>query len=306
MLFSYSNTRSITVQTPAKLNLFLSIDHKRPDGFHDITSLMLSVSLYDTLVFMEEPSSEVKLHVVEANSLLPQQDRSQTHIPSGEENLVVRAIRLLQNRTGTNQGIRIQLSKRIPSEAGLGGGSSDAAATLFAANKLWQLGLSRNELQELAAELGSDSPFFLTESSSAICRGRGEMIEPVSVPHCLHFVVVRPATGLSTADVYQQCRVGNHSNDQQVEQLVNNLSSGQFHSLSSLILNDLQGPAETLNSEIITLKEFFSKQSVLGHMMSGSGTAYFGICRNRAQAKQIAARLRSTMKGHIFVVQNRL
>ncbi|WP_298859498.1 4-(cytidine 5'-diphospho)-2-C-methyl-D-erythritol kinase [uncultured Gimesia sp.] len=305
MLFSYSSTQSITVQTPAKLNLFLSIDHKRSDGFHDITSLMLSVGIYDTLVFMEEPSSEVKLQVVEANSLLPQQASQNAGIPTGEDNLVVQAIRLLQTKTGTRQGIRIQLTKRIPSEAGLGGGSSDAAATLFAANKLWQLGLSLNELQKLAAELGSDVPFFLTESSSAICRGRGEIIEPVSIPHCLHFVVVRPSTGLSTADVYRQCRVGNHSN-QQVNQLVQNLSSGQFHSLSSLIWNDLQAPAETLNSEILTLKDFFSKQSVLGHMMSGSGTAYFGICHNRAQASQIAARLRSTIKGHIFVVQNRL
>ena len=305
MLFSYSNTRSIIIQTPAKINLYLSIDQKRSDGFHDITSLMLSVGIYDTLVFMEEPSSEVKLHVVEANSLLPQQTKNQACIPSGEDNLVVRAIRLLQTKTNTHQGIRIQLTKRIPSEAGLGGGSSDAAATLFAANKLWQLGLSRNELQELAAELGSDVPFFLTESNSAICRGRGEIIEPVSVPHCLHFVVVRPRSGLSTADVYRQCRVGSHSADQ-VEQLVQNLSSGQFQSVSNLILNDLQAPAEKLNSEIGTLKEFFSKQSVLGHMMSGSGTAYFGICRNRAQARQIAARLRATIKGHIFVVQNRL
>jgi len=305
MLFSYSNTRSITVHAPAKLNLFLSIDHKRSDGFHDITSLMLSVGIYDTLAFTEEPSSEVELRVVEANSFLPQQAQVQTCIPSGEDNLVVRAIRLLQAKTGERRGIRIQLIKRIPSEAGLGGGSSDAAATLFAANKLWQLGLSLNELRELAAELGSDIPFFLTESTSAICRGRGEIIEPVSVPHCLHFVVVRPSSGLSTADVYRHCRVGNHSADQ-IGQLVDNLASGQFHSLSSLMLNDLQAPAEKLNSEILILKDYFSKQSVLGHMMSGSGTAYFGICHNSAQARQIAARLRSTIKGRIFVVQNRL
>ncbi len=182
MLFSYSNTRSITVHAPAKLNLFLSIDHKRSDGFHDITSLMLSVGIYDTLVFTEEPSSEVELRVVEANSLLPQQTQVQTCIPCGEDNLVVRAIRLLQAKTGQHRGIRIQLTKRIPSEAGLGGGSSDAAATLFAANKLWQLGLSLNDLRDLAAELGSDIPFFLTESTSAICRGRGELIEPVPFP----------------------------------------------------------------------------------------------------------------------------
>lgn len=305
MLFSYSNSHSITVQTPAKLNLFLSIDHKRSDGFHDITSLMLSVGIYDTLVFTEEPSSEVELRVVDANPLLPQQTKPQQCIPSGEDNLVVRAIRLLQAKTGSHKGIRIQLMKRIPSEAGLGGGSSDAAATLFAANELWQLGLTLNDLRDLASELGSDIPFFLTESSSAICRGRGEIIESVSIPHCLYFVIVRPSSGLSTADVYRHCRVRTQS-ENQVEQLVRHLASGQFHSLSSLILNDLQIPAERLNSEILILKEFFTKQSVLGHMMSGSGTAYFGICHNRAQACQIAARLRSTVKGHIFVVQNRL
>lgn len=304
MHFSYSHSRSLTVHTPAKLNLFLSIDDKRPDGFHDITSLMLSVGIYDTLVFTEEPSTEVALSVAEANSLQPGTPQDQ-QIPCGEDNLVVRAIRLLQAKTGTEQGIRIQLIKRIPAEAGLGGGSSDAAAALFAANQLWRLGLSPEELRCLAAELGSDISFFLSESNGAVCRGRGEIIEPVFVPQCLHFVIVRPSTGLSTADVYRQCRVGTHSNNQ-IDRLVHNLASGHFHSLSTLMLNDLQAPAEKLNSEILILKDYFSKQSVLGHMMSGSGTAYFGVCQNRAHASQIAARLRSTVKGHVFVVQNRL
>ena len=305
MHFSYSKSGSLTVHAPAKLNLFLSIDQKRSDGFHDITTLMLSVGLYDTLVFTEEPSSEVELRVVAANSLQPQAVQAPHTIPTGEDNLVVRAIRLLQEKSGKQRGVRVQLTKRIPSEAGLGGGSSDAAATLFAVNRLWQLGFSLPELRDLAAELGSDIPFFLTESTSAICRGRGEIIEPVTLPHCLHFVVARPGTGLSTADVYRQCRVGNHPK-QQVEQLVRNLASGQFHSLSRLIANDLQAPAETLNSDVLILKDYFSRQSVLGHMMSGSGTAYFGICHNRAQASQIATRLRSTVKGQVFVVQNRL
>ncbi|QDT93050.1 4-(cytidine 5'-diphospho)-2-C-methyl-D-erythritol kinase [Gimesia algae] len=304
MLFAYSNPGTLIVHAPAKLNLYLSIDDKRTDGFHEITSLMLSVGIYDTLVFTEEPSAEVELRVAEANSLLTPQ-KNQQRIPAGEENLVVRAIRLLQEQTGQRQGIQIELIKRIPAEAGLGGGSSDAAAALFAANKLWRLGLSLSELCEIAAKLGSDIPFFLTASHSAICRGRGEIIEPVSVPQCLHFVVVRPQSGLSTADVYRHCRVGSHSKNQ-VEQLVRNLSSGQFHAVSNLMLNDLQAPAEKLNSDILKIKDFFSKQSVLGHMMSGSGTAYFGVCQNRAQASQIAARLRSTVKGHVFVVQNRL
>ena len=304
MLFSYPHSRSVTVHAPAKLNLFLSIDNKRPDGFHDITSLMLSVGIYDTLVFTEDPSTEVALSVAEANSLQPQRDTDQ-QIPTGEENLVVRAVRLLQAKTGTQWGLRIQLIKRIPAEAGLGGGSSDAAAALFAANQLWHLGLSPEELRGLAAELGSDIPFFLTESNAAICRGRGELIEPVSIPQCLHFVIARPQSGLSTVDVYRQCRVGTHSNNQ-VERLTRDLASGQFHSISHLMLNDLQAPAEQLNSDILILKDYFSKQSVLGHMMSGSGTAYFGVCQNRAQASQVAARLRSTVKGHVFVVQNRL
>lgn len=304
MLFAYSNPGALTVHAPAKLNLFLSIDDKRTDGFHEITSLMLSVGLYDTLVFTEEPSTEVELRVAEANSLQTPRNKRQ-RIPGGEENLVVRAIRLIQEQTGHRQGIRIELIKRIPAEAGLGGGSSDAAAALFAANKLWRLGLSISELCEIAAKLGSDIPFFLTASHSAICRGRGEIIEPVSVPQCLHFVVVRPQSGLSTAEVYRHCRVGSHSKNQ-AEQLVSKLASGQFHALSSLMLNDLQAPAEKLNSDILILKDYFSKQSVLGHMMSGSGTAYFGVCQNRAQASQIAARLRSTVKGHVFVVQNRL
>ena len=165
MLFAYSNPGTLTVHAPAKLNLYLSIDDKRSDGFHEITSLMLSVGIYDTLVFTEEPSAEVELRVTEANSLLTPLKKNRQRIPAGEENLVVRAIRLLQEQTGQHQGIRIELIKRIPAEAGLGGGSSDAAAALFAANKLWRLGLSISELCEIAAKLGSDIPFFLTAKS---------------------------------------------------------------------------------------------------------------------------------------------
>ena len=126
-------------------------------------------------------------------------------VPRDGKNLVLRAVELVRRRTGTKQGARLRLIKRIPTAAGLGGGSSDAAAALVAANLGWKLGLSLPELAALAAELGSDVPFFLNRGP-AVCRGRGERIEPADGLGLMNFVVVRPPEGLATAAVYGVCR----------------------------------------------------------------------------------------------------
>src|SRR5262249_22303109 len=125
---------------------------------------------------------------------------------SGADNLVLRAACLLKEASGTSRGARMDLIKRIPLAAGLAGGSSDAAAALWGLNFLWRLGLSQRELSGLAARLGSDVPFFLCSSSAAICRGRGELVEPLPLPGRFWFVIARPQTGLSTAEVYRGCR----------------------------------------------------------------------------------------------------
>ncbi len=293
----------VIVQAPAKLNLFLEILGKRSDGYHELETLMVTVDLYDTLSFTEENSEEIRLQVIDAGRRRPSGRSEAESIPVGPENLVVRAAALLREFTGVRRGVRIELRKRIPAAAGLAGGSSDAAATLLALDRLWQLHLSPRDFHELAQRLGSDVAFFVSGKSAAVCRGRGELIEPIRLPCGLHFVVARPHDGLSTADVYRQYRpVGKK---QHVEGLTSALMQGDLARAGRRMHNALETPAMNLSSDIETLKARFHRLPVLGHQMSGSGSAYFGLCANRRMSRQAASRLRAERTGSVWEVQVR-
>ncbi len=318
MLFQ-QQAQSLVVQTPAKLNLFLEIFGKRDDGFHELETLMVSVSLYDTLIFQKEATEQIHLHCFDASQ------RSTSHrsisnqpsflktIPDNENNLVMRAARLLQEQTGTSNGIRINLHKRIPAAAGLAGGSSDAAATLAGLNRFWNLNLEHDELCQLASQLGSDVPFFLSSSPMAICRGRGELIEPCSFRGHHHFIITQPATGLSTPKVFQQYheRQKTSSGKKQVQPksvkpLLTELEKGRLSTIGQHFHNALQAPARELNSEINQLTELFEAETVCGHLMSGSGSAYFGLCSSQKEAQRIANSLRTKGVLQTFVVSTSL
>ena len=294
---------SLIVHAPAKLNLFLEVLGKRTDGFHEIATLMVSVSLYDTLSFKEGSSRKIQLRCFDVGSVRGTGAAEVGSLVGGRNNLVVQAANLLRKHTGIHRGARIDLRKRIPVAAGLAGGSSDAAATLVALSRLWNLKLAATELQQLASQLGSDVGFFLAGSSSAICRGRGEVIEPLQLPLGMHFVIARPKTGLSTAIVYRHCRP--RHNPEGADRMVGALKQGRVRQAVRFLHNSLQPPAEQLNVEVKKLRSAFSQQPVLGHMMSGSGTAYFGVCANSRQALKVAARLRSMGISHVCTAQSR-
>ena len=201
---------SAVVRAPAKLNLFFEVLARRGDGYHEIETLMVPIGLFDTLTACANPTGEVRLTCHQA--AVGADDATFGTLPPERENLAWRAAQLLRQRAGVEQGISLELVKRIPSAAGLGGGSSDAAAALLAANALWNLDWTPAALAELAAELGSDVPFFLA-GGAAICRGRGERVAAVGGLLPLHFVVVRPPVGLSTAEVYGHCEVATQPRD---------------------------------------------------------------------------------------------
>ena len=291
-----STQQSFVVHTPAKLNLFLEVLGKRPDGFHELETLMVSVGCYDTLRFEESDAITMSCHWAGAPRFSP------GPLPTDDGNLVMRAARLLREVSGASRGVRITLTKRIPVAAGLAGGSSDCAATLVGLNRFWKLGLSANELSELASRLGSDVPFFLAPSATAICRGRGEIIEPVTSPMRLHFVIAKPASGLSTADVFRQCRPTDPPRS--VQPLVTALRSGRLAVAARHLHNSLQAPAEILNSDVVRLRRVFQKLPFAGHQMSGSGTSYFGICSQREQAVALAARVRAAGSGLVLVASS--
>ncbi len=295
-------TTSVTIFAPAKLNLFLKILGKRNDGYHELETLMVSVGLYDTLLLADDPSGALHLSCRDAGPRragMPQRELPGT----GSENLVLRAAELLKRTTGTPRGARIELVKRIPVAAGLAGGSSDAAAALWGLNRLWKLGLTVPELQGLGARLGSDIPFFLCRTPAAICRGRGEIVEPLPLPARLWFVIARPPSGLSTADVYRHCRPS--AVNWSAAELGAQLARRRLAAAADLFHNALQEPAEQLNTDVTRLKTAFARQPFAGHLMSGSGTSYFGLCRSRRQGQQLSARLKAARLGDVFVVSSR-
>jgi len=295
-------TQFVTVFAPAKLNLFLKVLGKRADGYHELETLMVSVGLYDTLTFSDDPSGQ--LHLTCADGAPRRSSNPRRELPgAGSDNLVLRAAELLRETAGSTRGAAIKLIKRIPMAAGLAGGSSDAAATLWGLNRLWNLGLSTPELAALGARLGSDIPFFLCSTSAAICRGRGEVVEPLRLPARFWFVIARPPSGLSTAEVYRHCRPA--AIDWSAADLANRLFAGRLQQAAGLFHNSLQEPAERLNREVTRLKAAFARQPFAGHLMSGSGSSYFGLCRSRRQAGQLASRLAATRLGDVFVVSNR-
>ncbi len=301
MLFRQTG-RFLVVDAPAKLNLFLEVLGKRSDGFHELETVMVPVGLHDRLAFTEDSSKEVKLCCFGAGTGPRSHAGGTAEIPSGRANLVVQAANLIRDSAGIKRGVRINLLKRIPVAAGLAGGSSDAAATLVALNRLWDLELGASQLQGFAERLGSDVAFFL-KSSPAVCRGRGELVEPFRLPLRMHFVIARPKTGLSTADVFRHCQPAEHP--VRAARLVDALENGRLDQAVRVFRNSLQPPAEQLNSEVKQLRKTFSKLPVLAHMMTGSGTSYFGVCTSRKQAQHVAARIRSLNIGRVFAAESR-
>jgi len=295
----------VEVLAPAKVNLFCEVLSQRGDGFHEIETLMAPISLYDTLTLSDDPSGSVAIQCRQAIGVAggPVADTSGLNLPAesvpeGDANIAVRAVKRLAERAGVHRGAKLQLVKRIPLAAGLGGGSSDAAAALVAANLVWNLGWRIEQLAEVAAELGSDVPFFLTRGP-AICRRRGEKIDPVEGLGTTHLVLVRPPQGLSTAAVYWACSPGSPA--LAVNSAVERLRRKGMAGIGPLAHNRLLDAARGLSPWIDRTLRALEKENCSAIGMSGSGTTCFAACRNARQARQIAARIRNATKGRSWV-----
>jgi 4-diphosphocytidyl-2-C-methyl-D-erythritol kinase len=301
----------VEVLAPAKLNLFLEVLARRPDGYHEIETLMAAVGIYDMLTFAAMDEDVIQLDCrwaaglaarwQAARRLRPttQIDDEFGDLPSEPDNLAWKAVTLLRKHSGIKRGARISLVKRIPAAAGLGGASSDAAAALVAANLGWNLNWPIEQLAELAAVLGSDVRFFLT-SGTALCRGRGEQVQPLR-PAPLHVVVVRPPVGLATPQVYRRCRPAIAPASAQKVQKA--LECGNAAGVARGLINRLQQPAAELTPWIERLQKEFSRQDCLGHQMSGSGSSYFGIFRQARHAGRVASRLRARQAGTVYAAR---
>jgi 4-diphosphocytidyl-2-C-methyl-D-erythritol kinase len=289
----------IEVIAPAKINLFFEVASRRQDGFHEIETLMVPVGLYDTLALRDDPSGQVTLQARwaagvtmtdcgAAGGLL--QATRLSDIPQGEENLAVRAVRLLADAAGINRGAKLRLVKRIPACAGLGGGSSDAAAAMLAANLAWGLSWSVSRLADIAGQIGSDVPFFLY-SRPCVCTGRGERIKPIYGIAKLELVIISPPGGLSTAAVYKTCKPGRPPHG--VDPAIHALRKGRLEAIGPLVHNRLLEPARRMSPWIDRVLDQLSAEHCPAVGMSGSGTSCFAVCRSASHARGVAARLRS-------------
>lgn len=271
-------TIALTVQARGKLNLFLEALGRRPDGYHEIESLMATVDLSDELTLTLDPSGAITLECDDPS------------LPTDERNLVIRAATLLRRESGTSSGALIQLGKKIPAQAGLGGGSSDASSTLSALNELWGLNWSGERLDSLAASIGSDVPFF-RQGPAAICRGRGELVSPVGLKRPLWLVLVCPMLGLSTAEVYSHLKLKSNACDspRSIAPMLEAFASGEPEAIGPCLFNRLQGVAETIAPQLTQIRDALANLGpslLCGSLMSGSGSAYFGLARDQDAAME--------------------
>ena len=261
---------SVTVAVPAKINLCLGVGPARPDGFHSLATVYQAVDLHDEVraTLRDDGDVTVTVHTdmdarVEAAS-----------VPQDHDNLAVRAARALQEATGATDGVDLAIRKVIPVAGGMAGGSADAAATLVACNELWGTGLSRGDLDTIAAGLGSDVPFLL-HGGTALGAGRGETVSPVLARGGYHWVFATAAQGLSTASVYAQFDLLNQGltvlEPQVPDALMTALRAGDPHELGPCLSNDLTEAALSLRPELADTLEIGLEAGALAAIVSGSG-----------------------------------
>lgn len=266
------------LQAPAKVNLGLAVHRRRPDGYHDISTLFLKVSLVDEVRLTAQPQNIV-VHC------------AHPEVPGDARNLVHRAALALQP-LAPEQGVCVTLRKTIPVAAGLGGGSSDAATTLLGLNTLWQLHLSAAELAPYGARLGADVPLFLLPTVAAMGYGRGDELEAVACPRTFYLVLVKPPLAVSTAWVYQQLRFELTAPPKDTNILKQCLESGDIEGLGAACFNDLEAVVLRHFPVVQDVKRALTQPGVCGVCMSGSGPTVYALCLSRDVAHEVASAVR--------------
>ncbi len=271
-----------TFKARAKINWALDITGRRADGYHLLSMVMQSIDLHDDLLI--EPADALDLTV--------------DGEPAGEDNLVMRAARALNAHTGENRGARMALVKRIPAQAGLGGGSADCAAALVALNELWGLGLSRAELLQIGEKLGADVPFCLTGGLARVS-GIGEVIEPVANAPAVPLVLVRPGGGLSTGAVFRLYDGGGFPPAAfDAAALTNALVKRDLRAVDALHANALTAPAISLLPEIGDAIRRLRELGASAAFMTGSGSTAVGAFEDDAAARRAAEALPGAILAH--------
>ncbi|WP_278682154.1 4-(cytidine 5'-diphospho)-2-C-methyl-D-erythritol kinase [Paraclostridium bifermentans] len=260
---------SIDLKSRAKVNLSIDVLGKREDGYHLVEMIMQTIDLYDKLKITEIEENSI---LIKSNSL---------DIPLNEDNIMYKAVNLLKNQFNIEKGIEISIEKNIPVAAGMAGGSSNAAAVLVGLNKLWNLGLSENELKNIGLKLGADVPFCIT-GGSALAEGIGEELTNIKgLPEDLNILVCKPNIFVSTKEVYQSLNMDKVKRRPKNKELIDALQKEDVKFISENMVNVLEEVTSLKYSEIGQIEDIMIKNKALGSMMSGSGPTVFGLFDNK-------------------------
>ncbi len=282
---------SILYKACAKINLYLDVVCKRPDGYHNIETIFQSISLHDTLKFASNPT---EVEILTAHPRMPPQ----------EQNLVYKAALLLQQETKTGRGAGITLNKNIPIAAGLAGGSADAAAALAALNLLWETGLDDAALLSIAARVGSDVPFCLTGGTVA-GTGRGEILIKLPPLDTRWIVIVTPPFAVSTADAYTSLTVrpcGESGQEGPTDRFCRVLELVRSGNAEEVLYNAMERVVTEKCPEVSELKEVLERAGCTATLMSGSGPTVFGFVASRDEGIAAVERLERTLPDHFVAL----
>jgi len=276
---------AMKILSPAKINLFLHVCGKRPDGYHELFSLMCCITLFDELLLQIGRGEKIEIHC------------SHPGVPGDNTNLAYRAAHLFQRKLGSNRNIRIHLNKRIPVGAGLGGGSSNAASILMALNNYHGSPFSNKQLMEMGLMLGADVPFFIFQKP-AIATGIGEKLKAFKGALPYHILLIYPGFNVSTAETYQDLNFGLTNEQKKLTSI--HLKRKRFNPAVDLI-NDLERVTAAKYPEVHLTKEKLLNLGAIGALMSGSGPTVFGLFDNAETAKSAGQRLSQDKALQIFL-----
>lgn len=301
-LFRRDASGCLHVESPGKLNLFLEVLGRRDDGFHELETVMIRCSLADTLTFRRRSDDQIRLTLTEGSV-------NADSFPLDDSNLIIKAAKSLQQEAALNAGADIQVHKRIPSEAGLAGGSSNAASTLLALRELWNAPLTDDDLHQLAANLGSDINFFVANCRAARCTGRGEIVEPLTWNRCLYAVLARPARGNSTPEIFRRLQLPNEPRScaallaaAGARSEMSVTADDEPHpttpaiaaQLSDNVFNRLTEVAREINPAMSDLLDRLERTCGVPAHMTGSGSTCFVLTPSHRQARIWLSKIRST------------
>ena len=271
----------LRVQAHAKINLYLDVSGKRPDGYHNIETIFHSIGLHDDIYLRKRVDRQITVHC------------EHPHVPCNPHNLAYRAATLLLDDMPDLSGVEIKIVKRIPAAAGLGGGSADAAAVLCGMNVLFDLGLTQIELMQLGVQLGADVPFCIL-GGAALGRGIGEILVPLPPLEEAWILLANPGFEISTAWVYQQINLSLTVPKKNVTMLIRCLRNGESFNVARHLYNGLEVPVLSKYPVVAEIKTKLNKYpGSCGVLMSGSGATVFAFMQSRAQANLAAANFES-------------